>query len=204
MYTKPSLLVPARALCTAFASGANIPTILSHFTHDPYPIVHEHGLPGLAPFLGRTFTGVDGVSRYFQLLSEHLGFEAMQFEDESLWVVDTEAMAVVVRGEARFWSKKTGEGWDERFVYRLGLAEEVGAVGDDYGAGTGDGDGVMKGLKVQEYLVWADTGAAYLAGKKRLGEVQDKESETRKSLDRKRSGCGYVVGSGMNAYGSCG
>lgn len=200
MYTKPDLLAAARALCTAFASGANIPTILSHFTRDPYPTAHEHGLPGLAPFLGRTFTGVDGVSRYFQLLGEHLGFEAMRFEDEALWVVDTEAMAVVVRGEARFWSKKTEEGWEERFVYRLGLAEEIDAVGDDYGTGSG----VKKGLKVQEYLVWADTGAAYLAGKKRLGEVQREDSETRRSLDRKRSGCGDVVGSGMNAYASCG
>lgn len=129
----------------------------------------------------------------------------MEFEGEEQWVVDTEAMVVVVRGDARFVSRRTGEGWDEWFVYRLGMAEDVG--GDEDGGG-----GRMKGLKVQEYLVWADTGAAYLAMNGKLGDVTASASAsgtgtgkgTRKSMDRRRSGCGEVVGSGMNAYGSCG
>lgn len=212
MYTKPDLLSAARALCTAFANGSNTATLLSHFTRDPYPTAHEHGLKGLAPFLGRTFTGVDGVGRYFQLLSEYLDVEEMRFEDETLWVVDTEAMAVVVRGEARFAAKGTGDGighgerqaWEERFVYRLGMAVDV--HDDDDGGGGGGSLPLGSGgaLKVQEYLVWADTGAAYLALKKRLGEVQGPETETRRSMDRKTSGCAGVIGSGMNAYGSCG
>lgn len=211
MYTKPDLLTPARALSKALTTPSTTPTttLLSHFTRDPYPTAHEHGLPGLAPFLGRTFTGVDGVGRYFQLLGKYLGVEDMRFEDEALWVVDVEAMAVVMRGEARFWARSgrgQGQGgdlpqaWDETFVYRLGMAVDVH---DDDGLGTGTG-GTGGTLKVQEYLVWADTGAAYLSLHNRLGEVQGPESETRKSLDRKRSGCGGVIGSGMNAYGSCG
>lgn len=202
MYTKASLLTPARSLLTALTTSASIPTLLTHFTRDPYPTAHEHGLPALAPFLGRTFTGTDGVARYFEVLGEMLGIERMEFEGEEEWVVDTEAMVVVVRGEARFFSRRTGEGWDERFVYRLGMAEDVSLDPDDGGR--------MKGLKVQEYLVWADTGAAYLALNGNLGEVTAGSSAsasgkgTRKSMDRKRSGCGEVVGSGMNAYGSCG
>ena len=143
------------------------------------------------------------------MLGDELGFEDMEFDPEEQWVVDTETMAVVVRGRARFWSKKSGEGWDETFVYRLGMAEDVYEDEDGAGAGAG-GSGGKRGLKVQEYLVWADTGAAYLARMKRLEEevveqVQGKEKgTTRRSLDRKRSGCGEVVGSGMNAYGSCG
>lgn len=199
-YTRASLLTPARSLCAAFSSAASIPTLLTNFTRDPYPIVHEHGLPSLAPFLGRTFSGVDGVGRYFEVLGDELGFKDMAFDPEEQWVVDTETMAVVVRGRARFWSKRSGEGWDETFVYRLGMAEDVH---ED------ENEGGKRGLKVQEYLVWADTGAAYLARMKRLEEVVEKtqgkeKGTTRRSLDRKRSGCGEVVGSGMNAYGSCG
>lgn len=167
MYSRADLLTPARALCTAFANGANTHTLLTHFTRDPAPTAHEHGLPGLAPFLGRTFTGVDGVSRYFQLLGEYLGVDEMRFEDESHWVVDTQTMTVVIRGEATFYATGTGDGighgdrqaWHERFIYRLGIATSTSTDST---------------LKVREYLVWADTGAAYLALHKRLGEVQQR------------------------------
>lgn len=200
-YTRANLLTPARNLCAAFSSSANIPTLLTHFTHDPYPQAHEHGLPSLAPFLGRTFTGTDGVSRYFEVMTSELGFEDMHFEPEDLWLVDTTTMAVVLRGTARFFAKRTGEKWDEGFVYRLGIAEEANEADEKCGR-----------LKVQEYEVWADTGAAYLARMGGLGEVMGGEGEgetgiagrTKRSMGRKRSGCGEVVGSGMNAYGSCG
>ncbi|BCR91456.1 uncharacterized protein ACHE_70299S [Aspergillus chevalieri] len=200
-YTRANLLTPARNFCAALSSSSPIPTLLTHFTHDPYPQAHEHGLPHLAPFLGRTFTGSDGVARYFEVMTSELGFEDMSFEPEAEWLVDTSIMAVVIRGTAKFYAKRTGQKWDEGFVYRLGIAEEV----NEEVSGRGE-------LKVQEYEVWADTGAAYLALNGRLGEVLSEEKEggtggagrTRRSQDRKRSGCGEVVGSGMGAYGSCG
>ncbi|RHZ52131.1 hypothetical protein CDV55_100023, partial [Aspergillus turcosus] len=155
-YTRSSLIQPTLALCDAFASAAPVPVLLSHFTTNPLPMVHEHGLPILAPFLGRTFTGTDGVGRYFELISDLLAFEKMSFDGEDEWIVDTVSMAVSLRGRARFTWKETGEGWDETFSYRIGLAEDQGEGGG--------------GLKVQEYRVWADTGAAYLARTRQLGE----------------------------------
>ncbi|PKX91796.1 uncharacterized protein P174DRAFT_422944 [Aspergillus novofumigatus IBT 16806] len=162
--------------------------LLSHFTADPLPMVHEHGLPVLAPFLGRTFTGKDGVGRYFELIADLLSFEKMSFDGEDEWIVDTVSMAVSLRGRARFTWKETGEGWDETFCYRIGLAEDQGKGGG--------------GLKVQEYRVWADTGAAYLARTHQLGEVQRElaERETKKSMERTRSGHGNLMGEGQRVY----
>ncbi|KAL2219291.1 hypothetical protein M432DRAFT_590047 [Thermoascus aurantiacus ATCC 26904] len=158
---RTTLLEPAQALCSAFAAAAPVDDLLSHFTTDPMPIAHEHGHPALAPFLGRTFNGLDGVGRYFDLLHEHLAFEHMRFDPEDEWLVDGESLAVFVRGRARFIWKATGEAWNETFCYRLGLAE--------------DQDG--RGLKVQEYRVWSDTGAAYLASQ---GQLRELEGRTRK------------------------
>jgi hypothetical protein len=151
-------------------------------------MVHEHGLPVLAPFLGRTFTGTDGVGRYFELIADLLSFEKMSFDGEDEWIVDTVSMAVSLRGRARFTWKETGEGWDETFCYRIGLAEDQGKGGG--------------GLKVQEYRVWADTGAAYLARTHQLGEVQRElaERETKKSMERTRSGHGNIIGEGQRVY----
>ncbi|KAH2055310.1 hypothetical protein KXV43_002792 [Aspergillus fumigatus] len=176
------------SLCDAFASAAPVPVLLSHFTADPLPMVHEHGLPVLAPFLGRTFTGTDGVCRYFELIADLLSFEKMSFDGEDEWIVDTVSMAVSLRGRARFTWKETGEGWNETFCYRIGLAEDQGKGGG--------------GLKVQEYRVWADTGAAYLARTHQLGEVQREfaERETKKSMERTRSGHGNLIGEGQRVY----
>lgn len=195
---RTTLLEPAQALCSAFASAASIPELLSHFTSNPLPIAHEHGLPSLAPFLGRTFTGLDGVARYFELVARLLRYEKMEFDPEDQWVVDPVAMAVCVRGYARFIWNETGEAWDETFCYRIALAE----------------DAQGRGLKVQEYRVWADTGAAYLARTGKLKEVNhdyedghadgDEKHKTRKDVDRRRSGCGDVLGGGLQYYGSCG
>ncbi|KAH2091570.1 hypothetical protein KXX03_000098 [Aspergillus fumigatus] len=176
------------SLCDAFASAAPVPVLLSHFTADPLPMVHEHGLPVLAPFLGRTFTGTDGVGRYFELIADLLSFEKMSFDGEDEWIVDTVSMAVSLRGRARFTWKETGEGWNETFCYRIGLAEDQGKGGG--------------GLKVQEYRVWADTGAVYLARTHQLGEVQREfaERETKKSMERTRSGHGNLIGEGQRVY----
>ncbi|PYI02095.1 hypothetical protein BO78DRAFT_274677, partial [Aspergillus sclerotiicarbonarius CBS 121057] len=146
-------------LLTAFTQSLPLPTLLSTFTTTPAPLIHEHGLPTLAPFLGRDFVGQDGVQEYFTLVGELLGFEGMRFEDEGGWVVGDfgggdRVVVVVVRGWARFFAKRTGEAWWEGFVYRLGVCRDRGE-----GIG-GEGDGEWK---VQEYRVWADTGAAYLA-----------------------------------------
>ena len=151
--TRDTLIQPVRALCTAFSSASPPETLASCFTHTPPPLAHEHGLPALAPFLGRDFTGIEGIKRYFTLVASELSFEGMEFDDERDWVVDGVAMAVALRGRARFVCRATGEGWDETFAYRVGVGGERGA------------------LKVTEYRVWADTGAAYLARRGRLGGV---------------------------------
>ncbi|EAW09359.1 uncharacterized protein ACLA_035620 [Aspergillus clavatus NRRL 1] len=199
-YSRSALIQPVAALCDAFASAAPVPVLLSHFTTNPLPMVQEHGLPILAPFLGRTFTGTDGVGRYFELISDLLSFENMSFDGEEEWIVDAVAMAVCLRGRARFTWKETGQGWDETFCYRIGLAEELGLNNNNNNHGSRGGG--AKGLKVQEYRVWADTGAAYLARMNRLGEVQREYGgkETRSSMERRRSGHGNMIGEGLRAY----
>ncbi|KAJ0424230.1 hypothetical protein BJY00DRAFT_309603 [Aspergillus carlsbadensis] len=159
MYSRQDLVTPTQSLLKAFATGADLPTLLSAFTTSPPPQAHEHGLQSLAPFLGRTFTGRDGITNYFNILNELLRIESMSFDDEKEWVVDGESMAVALRGKARFVAKETGEKWDETFVYRISLAEDEG------------GNGGGGGFKVRAYEVWADTGAAYLARKGELNKV---------------------------------
>ncbi|KAJ5965317.1 hypothetical protein N7481_012031 [Penicillium waksmanii] len=165
--------------------------ILQTFTKSPVPLIYEHGLPQLAPFLGRRFTGPEGVVHYFELLGETLSIEEMKFENEGDWVVDGSSSAVVLRGKGRFCWKGTGQVWDETFIYRVGLAVE------------GDGDGEMK---VCEYRVWADTGAAYLARRGRLDEaVYDGYGDEDGDIDSNGKGRSQdVLGNGLNVYGSCG
>ncbi|PCH44342.1 hypothetical protein WOLCODRAFT_144932 [Wolfiporia cocos MD-104 SS10] len=143
--TRDQLLTTARALCAAFASAAPVPTLLSHFSATYQISAREHGLPLLAPFLGRTFAGRSGpnsVQAYFELLRQHLTFRNMEFVG---WTVDAEASRVCVRGHATFeWTEGEGKGqvWNEVFVYMLDFDE---------------------GARVTDYQVWADSGAAYLA-----------------------------------------
>jgi hypothetical protein len=197
MVPRKSLIDPVQSLLTALTNPSSSPTLLSTFTTHPTPLCHEHGLPQLAPFLGRSFTGHDGVARYFALLSEHLDIKNMTFEPDDAWVVDDASMAVCLRGSATFVWKSTGQAWDETFVYRIAVAEEKGA------------------LKVCEYRVWADTGAAYLAGHGRLGELVTAGNgvgngegihfgkDVRVGGDGNGDGK-HVLGSGLNVYGSCG
>ncbi|KAL2017140.1 hypothetical protein VTK56DRAFT_2562 [Thermocarpiscus australiensis] len=145
--TRTALLNAATAFCTAFASGTASPQELltSHFTRNtPNILVHEHGLPRLAPFLGRTFRGADGLARYLSVVSECLSFADMRFGD---YVVDAEACNVSVRGAARFTWRGTGQSWDEVFAYVLGFDEE---------------------MRVERYEIWADSGAAWLASQGQL------------------------------------
>lgn len=151
-YTRTSLSTATNSLLDAFSSSADLQTLLSTFTTTPSPTVHEHGLHQLAPFLGRTFTGRREVEHYFNILAEHLDIASMQFDEQRDWAVDVETGIVALKGYARFVSKRTGQGWDEVFAYRIGLAE------DEY----------EKKVKVRSYEVWADTGAAYLAARGEL------------------------------------
>lgn len=131
----------ARNFCNSFANKDPVEKILYHFSNRYTISAYEHGLPSLAPFLGRTFLGAEGVQEYFGLLSKHLDYENMRFKS---FIVDAESNRVAVRGEARFTWISTGQNWDEQFSYQLGFDEN---------------------RKVVSYDVWADSGAAYLASK---------------------------------------
>ena len=158
MATRANLIKPIHALLQALTNPSPNPdNILLTFTTSPNPLVHEHGLTQLAPFLGRPFTGQDGIATYFELISSLLSIKNMVFEPEENWVVDASCMAVSFRGSATFVWKETRQAWDETFVYRIKLAF------DESGSREGR-------LAVCEYQIWADTGAAYLA---RLGKLGD-------------------------------
>lgn len=151
--TRPQLLQSAQALCNAFAAKSDNDTLLSHFSSTHQISAIEHGLPLLAPFLGRSFngrTGVNSVSAYFDLLRQYLTYQDMSF---GTWVVDAEAQRVSVKGRARFtWMEGEGKGqsWDEAFAYILDFDQDA---------------------KVTDYQVWADSGAAYLACRGRLKQL---------------------------------
>jgi hypothetical protein len=160
MTTRSDLLKPIHLLIKALTNPTPNPKqLLSTFTTFPKPLVHEHGLPQLAPFLGRPFIGQDGVATYFELIGSLLSIKNMVFEPEECWVVDESCMAVSLRGTATFCWKDTRQAWDETFVYRIKLAVD------------GGGSRETGRLAVCEYHVWADTGAAYLARLGRLGDL---------------------------------
>lgn len=78
------LLAAAQALCADFASKAPLTTLLDHFSTTHQVSAHEHGLPLLAPFLGRTFTGREGIEEYFTLLQKYLTYEQMSFGEPEI------------------------------------------------------------------------------------------------------------------------
>lgn len=59
--------------------------VLSHFSEDV--LCFEHGLPDLAPFLGREFRGLQGARGYFELIGELLDFQDMSFSVTRLQAV---------------------------------------------------------------------------------------------------------------------
>ena len=136
----------ASSVCDAFASQAPLDTLLAHFSSSPSTLALEHGLPSLAPFLGREFRGPEGLREYFGLLAECLSYEDMRFGG---YFTDVRECKVSVRGEARFTWSSTGQSWDEVFTYVLQFDDE---------------------LKVTLYEVWADSGAAYLASRGKLDQ----------------------------------
>ncbi|TFK53398.1 hypothetical protein OE88DRAFT_1711414 [Heliocybe sulcata] len=146
--TRAQLQKAAEALCDDFSQKKDLGTLLSHFSTSHQVTAVEHGEQCLAPFLGRPFTGLKNVEQYFGLLQEHLTYENMKFSE---WVVDTEVMKVSVKGNADFTWTSTKEMWKETFTYTLDFDED---------------------LKVTDYQVWADSGAAYLARKGKLNELR--------------------------------
>lgn len=159
---RDNLLKAAEAFCNAFGSQADLETILSFFSSTYEVTAYEHGLKQLVPFLGRTFTGTDGVKEYFTLLQTYLKYENMTFKN---YIIDATTDRVSVRGEARFTWSKTQQSWDEVFTYQLAF----------------DQDG-----KVVSYDVWADSGAAYLASKgllddDRIIDVESKDATNQSS-----------------------
>ena len=142
--TRKDLLKAAECFCEAFASKRPLEDVLGFFTTTGEPVAVEHGLKQLAPFLGKTFSGHDGVKDYFSIISDLLSYEDMQFSD---YIVDTETMKVSVRGRASFTWKSTSKSWPEIFTYSLEFDRD---------------------LKIKTYEVWADSGAAYLASRGEL------------------------------------
>ncbi|RPD64242.1 hypothetical protein L226DRAFT_552146 [Lentinus tigrinus ALCF2SS1-7] len=168
--TRDQLLQSAQALCDAFAAKADVDTLLSYFSATHQISAFEHGLPALAPFLGRTFSGRAGansVASYFELLQEYLTYDNMSF---GTWVVDAEAQRVAVKGRAKFtWTEGEGKGqsWDEQFAYILDFDQDA---------------------KVTDYQVWADSGAAYLARRGELSKVIEAAKTHSPVLGDNRSG----------------
>ncbi|KAF2972100.1 hypothetical protein GQX73_g1470 [Xylaria multiplex] len=156
--TRTELLEAAKGFCDSFAQKRSLDEILSHFSPGGEAgkekkndiIVLEHGLPRLAPFLGREFRGLEGAREYFETVGRYLSYEDMRFVE---YVADAdgegegEGGKVVARGKARFTWTETSQSWDETFVYVLQFDECV---------------------KLTRYEVWADSGAAYLAARGEL------------------------------------
>lgn len=142
--------------CQAFTEKRGPDEILSYFSESPEVEAIEHGQPFLAPFLHRHFRGPEGIRQYFGLIASLLSYDDMRFED---FCIDPVAMVVSVRGYAHFTWLSTGNAWDECFTYRLEL-ERTSHKGQ---ASAGASE-----FKIHKYEIWADSGAAYLAGKGQL------------------------------------
>lgn len=81
-FTRSQLLACAQAFCKGVADKQPLDDLMSQFSSTHLITAHEHGLPFLAPFLGRTFTGRTGpnsVEEYFKLLQKYLTYENMSF-----------------------------------------------------------------------------------------------------------------------------
>lgn len=142
--TRANLLEAAQRFCDAFSQKKDANIILSLFstTHEISAI--EYGNPTLAPFLGKEFIGKANVELYFKLIGSYLSYENVIFSE---YVVDPEAIKVSVKGRGKFTWLSTNQSWNETFTYTLDFDNE---------------------LKVVQYQVWADSGAAYLARMGRL------------------------------------
>ncbi|EPS43007.1 hypothetical protein H072_3009 [Dactylellina haptotyla CBS 200.50] len=138
-----NLLHAAKSLCDDFAKKAALDSLLSHFSSSA--TAFEHGDTHFAPFIGRQFDGLEGITEYFGYLQKYLTYSDMTFSE---YTVDEDENKVSVKGKAKFIWLATSVAWSEVFTYTLDFGDEKGQ------------------LKVTRYQVWADTGALYFA---RLG-----------------------------------
>ena len=118
--SREHLLAAAQAFCNSFANKDDLEKIFARFSASDDVLALEHGLPQLAPFLGREFRGHKGLQEYFQLLSANLSYENMRFSN---FVVDEKVSKVSIRGNANFTWTSTGQSWDEVFTYVLEFDE---------------------------------------------------------------------------------
>ena len=139
--TRSQILEAAVAFCTSFSQGKDVESILALFSTTQPVSAIEHGDPSLAPFLGRTFEGKEGIKRYFEVIGSLLSYENISFGE---YVVDAEERKVAVKGKGTFTWKETGKAWNETFAYVLDFDEDA---------------------KLTRYQIWSDTGSAYLASK---------------------------------------
>jgi hypothetical protein len=166
--SREELLRSTKELCNVFANHGTIEEIISCFSskiqsndnnnnnndnddnndNNNNIRLFEHGLPELAPFIGRSFYGIQGIKDYFTIISNTLEYEDMIFCD---YIVDVEKKVVSVRGKAKFIWKSTKKSWNEIFIYRIQLDNEY---------------------KILIYEVWADSGAAYLASQAKPSQAK--------------------------------
>ncbi len=185
------LLAAAQAFCSSFANKEDPEKILNHFSASDDVLALEHGLPQLAPFLGREFRGQKGLQEYFQLLSSNLTYENMRFSN---FVVEGEVSKVSVRGNAKFTWTSTGQSWDEVFTYVLEFDKDNKVKVYEIWAGEfslmvvhfkampgGFQPFIVPGILVEELLacpsaqsvmltIQPDSGAAFLASKGQLDQ----------------------------------
>ena len=114
--TRGDLLKSAKSFCDAFQNKRPAEEILSHFSTTHATSCFEHGLPALAPFLGRTFTK---PAEYLEIIAKYLTYENIKY---FAFMVDVETHKVNVQGSARFTWIETNESWDEVFIYVLDSA----------------------------------------------------------------------------------
>jgi hypothetical protein len=143
LHTRSNLLRSITvSFCSAFLSSTSPKIILdTYFTSSPR--ITEYGpswassrLPFLGTFIGRPSTMTRTTTSkpcddYFAILSETLTYQPgeMKFPSPEEFIVDAAANAVSVKAHARFSSVKTGEGWEEKFVYKLSEFDEKGRIG---------------------------------------------------------------------------
>jgi hypothetical protein len=143
--TREDLLKSAESFCNAFADNKPAEEVISHFSTTHATSCFEHGLPALAPFLGRTFTK---PVEYLGVIAKHLTYKNAKY---FAYMVDVETRKVSVQGSANFTWIETNESWDEVFTYVLDFDDEA---------------------KITDWNVWADSGAAYLAKEGKLKDLK--------------------------------
>ena len=146
--------------CQALSQKSPVDLLEKYMTLNPK--ITEHG-PEWAlerlPFLGKTFEGKIGCTRYFKVLSETLKMELNENSFPNLAGFSADVKAEVragadelaskeigtvnVVGKGYFASLRTGKSWEEKFIYRFSGFDENG--------------------KFDHWEIWADPLSAWVA-----------------------------------------